>query len=62
MIQFTNKTITNEDVDAVHKSVIYCMSDNMSALFQNGKYGEINTAYPTTMGYYVVRFLSEPYK
>ena len=29
--------------------------------FQNGKYGATNTADPTTMGYYVVKLLSEPY-
>ena len=34
----------------------------MSALVQNGKYGTINTADPTTMGYYVAKFLSKPYK
>ena len=33
----------------------------MSALIQNGKYGAINTADPTTMGYYVVKFLKLPY-
>ena len=33
----------------------------MSALVQNGKYGATNTSYPTTIGYYVVKFLSEPY-
>ena len=32
----------------------------MSALVQNGKYGAINTADPTTMVYYVVRLRIEP--
>ena len=50
MIQVTNKTTTKEDFDAVHKVVLDGISDNMSALVQNGKYGEINTADPTTMG------------
>ena len=33
----------------------------MSVIVHNGKYGAINTADPTTMGYYVVKLLSEPY-
>ena len=33
----------------------------MSALVKDGKYGAINTVDPTTMGYYVVKFLPEPY-
>ena len=61
VIQFTNKITANEDFDAVNKVVLDGISDNMSALVQNGKYGAINNEYPTTMGYYVVRFLSEPY-
>ena len=61
IIQFTNKTTTNKDFDTVHKVVSDGISDNMSALVNNGKYGAINTENPTTIGYYVVRFLSEPY-
>ena len=33
----------------------------MYELFLNGKYGAINTAYSTTIVYYVVKFLPEPY-
>ena len=58
IIRFTNKRKTNEDFDAVHKFVLYGISDNVSALVQNGKYGAINTADPNTMGYYVIKFLS----
>ena len=61
IIQFTNKTTTNKDFDTVHKVVLDGISDNMSATIHNGKYGVINTAYPTTMGYNDVNFLSEPY-
>ena len=45
----------------MHKVVLYGISDNMSAIFQNIKYGEINTADLITMGYYVVKFSSAPY-
>ena len=51
IVKFTNKSTTNEDFDEVHKVVLDSISDNMYALVQNGKYGEINTADPTTMGY-----------
>ena len=61
IIQFTNKTTTLEEFDAVHKVLLDGIGDNMSALFQNGKYGVINNADPTIMGYYVVKFLSDPY-
>ena len=56
MIQFINKTTTNEYFDTLHKVVLDGLSENMSTLFQNGKYGAINTADPTTMGYCVVKF------
>ena len=61
IIQFTNKNTTNKDFDAVHKVVLDAISCNMSTFVQNVKYGAINTAYPITMGYYFVKFLSESY-
>ena len=33
----------------------------MAALVQTNKYGDINTTYTTTMGYYVIKFMSEAY-
>ena len=45
----------------MHKFVLDGISDNMYALFQTSKYGAINIADSTTMGYYVVKILSEPY-
>ena len=61
IIQLINKTTTNEEFDAVHKVVLDGISDNMSALVHNGKYGAINTTDQNTMGYYVVKFVLEPY-
>ena len=58
VILFTNKTTTNKDFDALHKAVLYGISESMSAIFQKGIYGTINTQDTTTMGYYVVRLLS----
>ena len=45
----------------MNKVVLYGISDNMSALFQNGKYAAINTADSTTKDYYDAKLLSEPY-
>ena len=44
----------------MHKVVLDGISDNMSALVQNGKYGTINTVDLTKKGHYVVKLLSEP--
>ena len=33
----------------------------MASIVQLGKYGAINAEYTTTMGYYVRKYLSEPY-
>ena len=61
IIKFTNKKTLSELFDAVHKLVLDGISNNMASLVQLGKYGSINTADPTTMGYYVIEFLSVPY-
>ena len=37
------------------------ISENMDSLVQTGKYDAANAADPTKLGYYVVRYLSEPY-
>ena len=37
------------------------ISDNMAYLVQIGKYGDINVEDPKTMGYYVIKYLSEAY-
>ena len=46
----------------MHKFLLYGINDNMYALVQNGEYCTINTADKTTMGYYDVKVLPEPYK
>ena len=57
----TNKTTSSKDFDAVNKVVIGGISNNMSSLIQLGKYGAIDSVNPTTMGYYVINYLSKPY-
>ena len=38
------------------------ISNTMDLLVQSGNYGVTNTTYYTTMGYYVIKFVSEAYK
>ena len=45
----------------MHKVLLYGIDENISSLFQLGKYGAINAANPNTMGYYLIKYLSEPY-
>ena len=45
----------------MHKAVIDGISENVVSIVQLGKYGAIHAADPTTMGYYVIKYLSEPY-
>ena len=49
------RTTANGDFDAVHEVELYGISENMYALIHKGKYGAINIAYSTTIGYYVVK-------
>ena len=60
IIQFTNKIISSEEFDEVRKVVLDGISENMAFLVQLGNYGAINAAVPTTKGYYVMTYLSEP--
>ena len=41
----------------MHKVVLDGINHNMAELVQNEKYGAVNTADPTIMGYYFVKFL-----
>ena len=61
IIQVSNKSTTYEYFDGVHKVVLDGISENMSSLVHNRKYGAVNTVDPTTTGYYVVKLISEPY-
>ena len=61
IILFTNKTKSSEYFYAVHKVVLDGISDNMASLVQLGLYVAINAEDPTSMGYYVINYLSEPY-
>ena len=45
----------------MHKVVFYGIIENMSPLLQLRKYVAINKYNPTTMVYFVIKYLSEPY-
>ena len=45
----------------MHQVVIYGISENMASLVKTGKYGAINAEDTTTLGCYVVKYLSKPY-
>ena len=59
IIQLFNKTTSSEAFDDVHKVVLYGTSANMDYLVRTGKYGEINASDPTTLGYYVAKYVSD---
>ena len=59
IMKFTNKRTSSEDFDDVHKVVLYGTSANMDYLVRTGKYGEINASDPTTLGYYVAKYVSD---
>ena len=45
----------------LHHSVLGAMEARMSLMIREGEVGAIGTADEATMGYYVVKWLSEPY-
>ena len=61
IIQFTSKTTSIEYFDAVHKLVLDVISENMAYLVQVRKYGAIKSSYQTSIGYYLINYLSETY-
>ena len=42
-----------------HQVFLDGISKNMTSFVQSSKYGAIHTTYSTTMGYYIIKFLSE---
>ena len=61
IIQFTNKGIKSEEFDGWHNVILDGISGSMFYLVQLGKCGAINEEDTTTMGYCVIKYLSEPY-
>ena len=58
IILLSHKETPSEEIEKNHQVVLDRISDNMAALVQTDKYGELNTTYTTKMGYYVINFTS----
>ena len=59
IIQLSHKATSFGDIDKINQVVLDSINDNMTALEKNGKCGAINKTYATTLGYYVIKFMSE---
>ena len=60
IIKLSHKTTSSEEIDKIHQVLIDVINGKMYALVQKDKYGATNTTYTTKMGYYVIKFVSEP--
>ena len=61
IIKLSHKSTTSDSFEDIHQVVLDDISNNMFGLMKYGKYCAMNTTYPTTMGYYVIKFVSEAY-
>ena len=61
-IKISHKETSSEEIYKIHQVVLDSMIKNMAELIQTGQCDAINTTYTSTMGYYVIEFMSEPYK
>ena len=59
IIQSINKPTSIQYFDTVPKVLIDGITDSMASLVQLGKYGATNAENSTTMGHYVIKYLSE---
>ena len=51
----------SEDFEEIHQVVLDVISDNIDSLVQSGNYDDMNITDTSTMGYYVINFVSEAY-
>ena len=61
ILKLSHQATFSEEIDKIHQVVLDGISKKMDELVQTGQYGDINTTYTSTMGYYVIKFVSEPY-
>ena len=62
IIQLTNKTTLSEDFYEIHKVDRDGISEYVESFVQSVKYGDINKAYSTKMGYYAIKYMSDAIK
>ena len=51
--------MSSEEFDEFHKVLLDTISVNMASFLHTGKYGAINAADPTTLVYYIVKYVSD---
>ena len=61
IITLSQKATKIEAFEYIHQVFHDYISDNMDSLAQSSKYFSVNTAYTSTMRYYVINFVSEAY-
>ena len=61
IVILSHKSTTSDAFEEIHKVVLDGISDIMALLLQPGKYDSMNTTYTPTIGYYVIKFVSEAY-
>ena len=59
IITFSHKVTTGEAFEEIHQVFLDGIRKNTALFVQYGNYSYMNTTYTTTMGYYVVKFISE---
>ena len=59
VITLSHKATISEDFEDIHLVAFDVISDNIASFVQSGMYGDMNTIYSTTMGYYVIKFVSD---
>ena len=61
IVTLSHKATTSKAFEEIYQVVIDEISENMASLVQSIKYGATNTTDTSKIGYYVIKFVSEPY-
>ena len=61
IIKLSHKATPTEEIDKINQVLLDNTSENMVALVKTDKCGCINTTDKTTMGYYMIKLITEPY-
>ena len=60
-IIFYHSAISSDSFEEINQALLDDISEIMASLVKYGNYVAMNTTYSTTMGYYVINFVSEAY-
>ena len=61
IIRLSHKETSNEEIDKIYQVLLDSISGKMAELVQTDKWGSIDATDTTTMVYYVIKLMSEPY-